>query len=416
MNEKIKPSRVKGVITAPSSKSYAQRAIAAGLLAKGTTTLRNMELCSDTRASMSTAEALGAVITQTNEDVYTVRGGLNPVAAKVNIGESGLATRLFTPIASLYHKPLTIEGRGSILKRPVDMMEVPLRNLGVKVKSKKGFLPITVCGPLKGGETDVDGAVSSQFITGLLMASPLALNDTVLRVSVLNSIPYISMTMDLAERFGVSIQHNDYKEFYIEGGQEYEPITYDIEGDWSAASCMLVAGAIAGEVAINNLNPVSLQADVAIINALSKAGAEIITTINSVTVKRQSLHAFEFDATHCPDLFPALVALAANCEGETVITGTKRLMHKESNRTTALKEEFEKMGIEVDIEEENTMRIRGGQVCSAIVSSHNDHRIAMATAVAGLNAPNGVVVKDSAAVDKSYPKFWDDLKKISTDI
>ena len=214
---------------------------------------------------------------------------------------------------------------------------------------------------------------------------------------------------DLAARFGVAIEHNNYEQFYIARGQHYTPCTYNIEGDWSGASCLLVAGATAGSITIRNLNHISLQADLAIIEALARAGAEIITTNSSVTVHGGPLHAFEFDATDCPDLFPALAALAASCEGTSVLTGTQRLTYKESNRAETIAEVFGRLGIGVDLSEENTMRITGGPVSSAVVDSHNDHRIAMAAAVAALSSDDSVVIEGADAADKSYPNFWNDL-------
>ena len=408
MKTTIHKGRIAGSITAPASKSYAQRAVAAALLAGGETTLTHLDLCNDTRAALDVARRLGASVSHEGT-TYTIRGGLNPVSTKLNIGESGLATRLFTPIASLCHMPITINGEGSILRRPIEMMEEPLQALGVEVISNGGYLPISVKGPMRGGEIHVDGSLSSQFITGLLMALPLSPNDTVLHVENLKSRPYVDMTIDLAARFGVAIEHNNYEQFYIAGGQHYTPCTYNIEGDWSGASCLLVAGATAGSITIRNLNHISLQADLAIIEALARAGAEIITTNSSVTVHGGPLHAFEFDATDCPDLFPALAALAASCEGTSVLTGTQMLTYKESNRAETIAEVFGRLGIGVDLSEENTMRITGGPVSSAVVDSHNDHRIAMAAAVAALSSDDSVVIEGANAADKSYPNFWNDL-------
>ena len=408
MKTTIHKGRIAGSITAPASKSYAQRAVAAALLAGGETTLTHLDLCNDTRAALDVARRLGASVSHEGT-TYTIRGGLNPVSTKLNIGESGLATRLFTPIASLCHMPITINGEGSILRRPIEMMEEPLQALGVEVISNGGYLPISVKGPMRGGEIHVDGSLSSQFITGLLMALPLSPNDTVLHVENLKSRPYVDMTIDLAARFGVAIEHNNYEQFYIAGGQHYTPCTCNIEGDWSGASCLLVAGATAGSITIRNLNHISLQADLAIIEALARAGAEIITTNSSVTVHGGPLHAFEFDATDCPDLFPALAALAASCEGTSVLTGTQRLTYKESNRAETIAEVFGRLGIGVDLSEKNTMRITGGPVSSAVVDSHNDHRIAMAAAVAALSSDDSVVIEGANAADKSYPNFWNDL-------
>lgn len=415
MIQKIKGSAVvSGKMTPPSSKSYAQRAVAASLLAKGKSRLLSMELCSDTKAALGVVEALGAKVEQIASDAYEIQGGMDASSALLNIGESGLATRLFTPIASLWPEAITITGKGSILSRTMAMMIEPLNTLGVKVDSNDGFLPITVNGPIKGGEAEVDGSLSSQFLTGLLMALPLAQEDTILRVEKLNSIPYIDMTLEVLKSYGIKVEHNDYKEFIIKGQQSYEPQEFRVEGDWSGASCVLVAGAVAGSVTLYNMNTLSLQADVAIVQALVKAGAKITTTSEFICVEKGDLKAFEFDATQCPDLFPALAALASCCQGTTVIKGTSRLTHKESNRAQAISDEFAKMGICVDIETDDIMKITGGQIHAAEIDSHNDHRIAMAAAVAGLVCDGEMVIQGAECVDKSYPLFWDDIKKITS--
>lgn len=399
-----------GTITAPTSKSYAQRAVAAALLAHGTSRLTNMDLCNDTKAALEVAAALGAKISAEGT-TYSIAGGFAPVATTLNIGESGLATRLFTPIAALANHPITITGKGSILTRPIGAMCGTLEQLGVSVTTSNGFLPLTVHGAIGGGTATADGSLSSQFITGLLTALPLAENDSTLKVIDLQSIPYIDMTIEVLHNFGITITHDNYKEFRIKGRQRYKAADYNIEGDWSGASCMLVAGAIAGEITVTNLNSTSLQADIRIMEALEKAGARISQTPTSTTVSRAELHGFDFDATHCPDLFPALVALAANCSGVTTITGTERLTHKESDRAATLACEFEKMGACVDISQPNVMKIRRGTQppLPVEVDSHNDHRIAMATAVAALTLPHSVTIHRAEAVNKSYPEFWDML-------
>lgn len=380
----------------------------------GRTIIRGLEMCDDTRSALSAAEILGASVENDEPSAScTVTGGLAPRSSILDIGESGLASRLFTPIASLCGIPVTITGHGSIMQRPMDMMIAPLEQLGVEVGHNGGRLPITVKGPMMGGQADVDGSVSSQFITGLLLALPLAVSDTVLRVEGLKSIPYVDMTIDLARRFGASIEHCEYSEFFIEGGQSYECPEYSVEGDWSGASCLLVAGAVAGSITLDNLNPLSLQADVAMIEALERAGARITTTADSVTVERNELMAFEFDATHCPDLFPALVALAANCDGVTELRGAHRLIHKESNRASSLREVFGRMGVKVDLSRPDTMLITGGPISGADIYSHNDHRIAMAAAVAALNASGPVTIAGAECVAKSYPDFWQDLDSVS---
>ncbi len=403
---------VDGVLTPPCSKSYAQRALAVALLAEGRSTLRGIDLCDDTLSAKSCIEALGAVVETIDPTTLQIDGGLSPHASLLSIGESGLSTRLFTPLASLLKEPITITGHGSILKRPMTMMIEPLRILGVEVKDNDGHLPFEVKGPIQGGEVRVDGSVSSQFITGLLLSLPMAEEDTTLYVTNPVSTPYIDMTIETARQFGVEISHRNYEEYFIEGRQRYRATDFMIEGDWSAASTLLVAGAIAGSVKLNNVSMLSKQADTAICIALERAGAEVINEENSITVKHRELKAFKFDATQCPDLFPALVALAAAAEGESVIKGTSRLTHKESNRATTLRDEYAKVGIEVTLEGDDIMRVKGGEIKSTRVFSHNDHRIAMSMAVTALRGSGTMEIEAAECVTKSYPNFYEDLKSI----
>lgn len=414
MDKTVSLGSVNGTITPPSSKSYAQRAIALALLAEGRTTLRNIEFCKDTRSAISCIEALGAKVSYLDDTTISIDGGFHPITDTLLVGESGLATRLFTPIASLNSSPICIKGEGTLLHRPMIMMIEPLRKLGVEVRDGGGHLPIVVKGPIHGGKIEVDGSFSSQFITGLLLALPLAKEDTTLYVRSAVSTPYIDMTIDTARRFGVEIMHNagDYSEFFIEGGQKYEPTDLAIEGDWSGASTMLVAGAIAGQVTLKNLSTLSKQADTAICHALERAGAGIIIEGDSITVTKRHLRPFTFDATNSPDLFPALAALAAAAHGESTIIGTQRLLHKESDRAETIRQEYEKLGIEVDISEENVMKIRGGEIQPARVFSHNDHRIAMSLAVSALRCKGDVTIENAECVEKSYPTFFEDLESI----
>ena len=415
MDKTVSLGSVNGTITPPSSKSYAQRAIALALLAEGRTTLRNIEFCKDTRSAISCIEALGAKVSYLDESTIAIDGGLHPVTDTLMVGESGLATRLFTPIASLNSTPICIKGEGTLLHRPMMMMIEPLRRLGVEVRDGGGHLPIEVKGPIHGGNIEVDGSFSSQFITGLLLALPLAKEDTTLHVRSAVSTPYIDMTIDTAKRFGVEIMHHegDYSEFYIKGGQKYTPADLAIEGDWSGASTMLVAGAISGRVTVKNLSTLSKQADTAICRALERAGAGIIIEGDSITVTKRRLRSFTFDATNSPDLFPALAALAAAAHGQSTIIGTQRLLHKESDRAETIRQEYEKLGIEVDISEENVMKIRGGEIHPATVFSHNDHRIAMSLAVSALRCKGNVTIENAECVEKSYPTFFEDLESIT---
>ena len=406
-----------GEVIPPCSKSYAQRALAAALLASGRTTLRGIELCRDTRSAIEAIRTLGARVEIMDDNTLIIDGGLNPVADCLNVGESGLAARLFTPIAALCDKSMLIEGEGTLRHRPMAMMVEPLRTLGVEVRDGGGRLPIEVHGPIQGGRVVVDGSISSQFITGLLIALPRAKHDTTIEVRDAVSTPYIDMTLETLERFGVEIMHNegDYSEFYIEGNQILKPVDYTIESDWSAAAFIMVAAAIAGEVTVRNISTLSRQADTLVCRALERAGASIIIEEGAITVAHRPLEAFTFDATNSPDLFPALVALAAAAEGVSTIRGIERLRGKESDRGEVLKEEYRKLGIDIELDyDENVMRVVGGKPHAADVDSHDDHRIAMSLAITALRIEDEVAIRNRECVAKSYPSFFEDLEMLKT--
>lgn len=405
-------NRLKGRVTPPCSKSYAQRALAAALLASGRTTLRGIELCNDTRSAIAAIEALGATVEIVDQNTLIIEGGLSPRLRRLNVGESGLAARLFTPIASLHNEHICIDGEGTLKHRPMAMMIEPLKELGVEVRDGGGRLPIEVRGPMRGGRVMVDGTMSSQFVTGLLIALPCAERDTTVEVRGAVSTPYIDMTLETLKRFGIEVMYHegDYSEFYIEGGQRYKAIDYTIECDWSSAAAIMVAAAIAGEVTISNISTLSRQADTAICRALERAGASIIIEQDSITVAHRHLEAFTFDATQCPDLFPVLVALAAASEGVSTIYGIKRLRGKESDRGEVLRDEYEKLGIDIELDyDEDVMRVVGGEVHAAKVDSHDDHRVAMSLAITALRLDEELPIKNKECVAKSYPSFFEDI-------
>ena len=410
-------NRLHGEVIPPCSKSYAQRALAAALLASGRTTLRGIELCRDTRSAIEAIRTLGARVEIKDDNTLIIDGGLKPTANTLNVGESGLAARLFTPIAALGGEAMRIEGEGTLRHRPMAMMVEPLRTLGVEVRDGGGRLPIEVHGPIKGGRVVVDGSISSQFITGLLIALPCAKSDTTIEVRDAVSTPYIDMTLETLERFGVEVMHNegDYSEFYIEGNQILKPVDYTIESDWSAAAFIMVAAAIAGEVTVRNISTLSRQADTLVCRALERAGASIIIEEGAITVAHRPLDAFTFDATNSPDLFPALVALAAAAEGVSTIRGIERLRGKESDRGEVLKEEYRKLGIDIELDyDENVMRVVGGKPHAADVDSHDDHRIAMSLAITALRIKDEVSIRNRECVAKSYPSFFEDLEMLKT--
>jgi 3-phosphoshikimate 1-carboxyvinyltransferase len=410
MKKEQKPSAVRGKIKAPPSKSYAQRAIAIAAMAIGNSELYFPGSSDDVNAAINVAGQLGAVI-RYKESTLHVSGGLSAPSEPLDCGEAGLSVRMFSSIAGIFTEPVVLTGRGSLLKRPMHIIENSLRAMGAKCSTSGGFLPVTVRGPLRGGVAEVDGSFSSQVLTGMLIAAPFAEKNLTIIVKDLTSRPYIDITLEVMRHFGVEVDNSDYSGFFVRSGQKYHPAKYTIEGDWSATAFLLVAGAIAGEVEVENIIENSPQADRAILIALERAGASLRTGRQSVSVSKGNLKAFEFDATHCPDLFPPLVSLAAYCNGRTILSGAERLLHKESNRAATLKEEFGKLGIEIDIDGDR-MIITGGKCTGGTIFSHDDHRIAMACAVAALGAEGPVIIEGAGAVAKSYPEFFDDMEKI----
>jgi 3-phosphoshikimate 1-carboxyvinyltransferase len=410
MERSVEPSEIKGIVKAPSSKSVTQRVIAAALLADGQSIIRNPSYCDDSLAAMSIAVGLGARV-EPHAGELRITGSAILKETKLNCGESGLAIRMFSPIAALYPSEITMIGANSLKKRPMSMIEEALTQLGVKCVTSGGFLPLTIEGPMAGGKCTIDGSVSSQLLTGLLMALPLAENDSEITVNNLKSKPYIDLTLNILSNYGIQIRNDDYKVFSIPGNQKYIAQTYVAEGDWSGAAFLLVAGAINGNLSVTGLNTNSTQSDMAILQALELAGAKMKVSDGKVDISRSELVAFEFDATESPDLFPPLAALASYCSGTSVIKGVSRLKYKESNRAETLKNEFGKMKVAIELKDD-LMLITGGQPQGARVESHDDHRITMAASVTALGAAGNIYIRDSHCVTKSYPGFFDDLRML----
>jgi len=409
----VHPSYLKGIVEAPPSKSLTQRAIAAGLLANGTTVIRYPSFCNDSLAAISMAEALGALVS-TDSSSITVHPGL-PVESPVELhcGESGLALRMFSPVAALLSDHVKLTGEGSLVKRPVKMIGDALSQLGVTVMTNNGLLPVTLSGRLRGGKVVIDGSTGSQLLTGLLMALPLAGSDSIIEVSNLKSRPYISLTLELLSDFGITLENRGFSHFVIPGNQVYSAREYTVEGDWSGAAFLLVSGAVAGEVTVSNLKTISMQADMAIMQALRDAGCRLTVNAAGVRAERSALRAFTFDATDCPDLFPPLAALAARCSGTSRIGGVSRLEHKESDRAGAIAGVLSAMNIRSRVEGDE-MLIGGGEVRGSVVSSHNDHRIAMMAAVMALTATGEVTITGAEAVAKSFPDFYEAMTRLGT--
>lgn len=408
MNITVSPSRLSGTLDAPPSKSLTQRAIAAGLLATGTTVIRNPSFCNDSVAAMEIARRLGANVTEEKGRIIVSSGGRPAGRVNINCGESGLALRMFAPVAALMSDSVSVTGEGSLMRRPVTMISEALSQLGVRVETEGGLLPVLLSGRLRAGRALVDGSTGSQLLTGLLMALPLAEGESRIDVASLTSKPYIGLTVKLLADFGITVKNESFKTFIIPGGQAYRAREYCVEGDWSGAAFLLVAGATGGGVTVRNLDAGSIQADRAVMQALDDAGALIRTENGNISAEGAVLRAFTFDATDSPDLFPPLAALAASCDGASTIRGVGRLRHKESDRAEAIADVLGAMGISVRFSGD-AMVITGGQAKGAVVSSHNDHRIAMMAAVTAASASGPVTITGAEAIAKSYPGFFDDI-------
>jgi 3-phosphoshikimate 1-carboxyvinyltransferase len=403
-----------------------QRACAAALVAQTKTHVLNPGTSNDDLAALRVIRSLGATVENLSDGSLLIEsGGIRPVNDFVNCGESGLGIRMFAPLVALSAHAMTIEGEGSLLSRPMDFFDAILPRLGVEVRSNMGKLPLVLRGPMVPANIQTDGSLSSQFLTGLLMAYAAAdAKNVTISVSNLKSRPYIDLTLSVMRAFGLKVPENQgYQHFYFSGETWTKPkrtIEYRVEGDWSGGAFLLVAAAIAGKATICGLDLDSTQADKAILQALQDTGASIIAGKNEIRLgdgNAMPLKAFHFDATDCPDLFPPLVALASVCHGSSFIKGVSRLAHKESDRALTLQEEFSKLGVDILINGD-VMGIKGttGSLRAASVHSRHDHRIAMAMAVAALRAGGPVLIEKADAINKSYPAFFDDLSKLGASV
>ena len=413
-----------GKIRIPSSKSHAQRALALAMIAQGKSQIKNIGKSLDEQAVLEIVRQVTNSVESIEDDTFI--NGLNPAeipGKNYSIGESGLATRMLTPILANSKNALSLTGKGSILTRPMHFFNSILPHLNVDFNSTDGKLPFQIQGPLVPKDSVVDGSLSSQFITGILygyVASPLLRNE-VLQIENLASKPYFELSLEVLKSFGVHLEFID-NQIQFNGPYKLTPSKIQVEGDWSSASFLLVTGAIYGQVSVSNLQRDSKQADRAILTALEKFGATIEWKNDSLTVSKNQLNAFHFDATDCPDLFPPLAVLGSFGNDKSTIKGISRLTHKESNRALAIQQELKKFGIEIQLDHENDLMIISPvqeeyfETTEATIHSHNDHRIAMAGAILALNANQPVTIDGAEAVNKSFVEFWDSLKELGVKV
>jgi 3-phosphoshikimate 1-carboxyvinyltransferase len=413
--ETIAPFSYRGELQVPFSKSYLQRAMAIGVLHPKRTVIHGFTPGNDALAAKHIIETLGARTSLRGQTLEIVPSSDVPNAVNIHCGESGLSTRMFSPIAASLSESVTVSGEGSILQRPMSMVIDALTQLGADVYGDDNRLPLRIQGGIKPGILHIDGSESSQLLTGLLIALAFKESESVIHVHDLKSIPYIQMTLDILEHFGIKIRHENYEVFYTSGYEYVRAEPYHVEGDWSGAAFHVVGAALSGEVRLLGLNPNSAQADRAIVEAIEKAGASARWENGVLHIVQGDLQAIEFDATHCPDLFPPLAALAAGSKGTSVFKGVSRLASKESNRGLTIQAELRKLGVDVELDGDR-MRVHGGVIRSNTIHSNNDHRIAMMAAVLATRSNAAIHIEQPDAVNKSYPNFYQDIQQVAKEL
>lgn len=412
----VRAGSMRGSVRLPSSKSVSQRALAAALVRNGRSIIRGIDWSGDEKAALAAIRQAGCSAVVEGDVVFIDSSGLRLSTHEINFGESGLSARLFIPLFAVSKNEFVATGEGSLMQRPFGVFERLLPLLGVEIQLSNGCLPAFVRGPMQPRDVSFDAGLSSQFLTGLLFAYACFNADATINVSKLNSKQYIDLTIQVLQSFHLPFpQTIGYKQFVFSAQDvgSYDVVDYTVEADWSSASCMLVAAALTGSVCVQGLSETSLQPDKAILKVFDQCGIPYRFTAAGLEVARTShLQPFMFDATDCPDLFPALAVLASQCKGASLIKGVDRLTYKESDRAASIAALLNAFHITFKIDG-NELFIEGGaEIMSAEVSACNDHRIAMCAAVFGALSRAGVVVHDAQAVSKSYPSFFHHFRQL----
>jgi 3-phosphoshikimate 1-carboxyvinyltransferase len=412
MKVTIDKGAIGGKITAPPSKSYTIRGLMCAALAHGQSEIIHPLYADDTDAAARVLSDIGVRVERT-EDLWRIDGSeLRQPEADLYCGDSAATLRFMTAICSIVPGKCRLTAGASLSRRPVEPLVKALQRLDVDCSSNNGVAPVVVNGGrLRGGETELPGDVSSQFVSALLLVSPLAEEGIRIRLTTpLESKPYVAMTLDCMAKFGVKVEFSQEMDDYYTVKQTYRPTRYEVEGDWSSASYFLALGALSNGVEIENLNPASLQSDRAMLEFLSQMGADVNISPKSIGVKGSKLRALRADLSDCIDLLPTLAVLTSVAEGTSKLEGIGRARIKESNRVSAVREGLEKMGVKV-AEEKDRMLITGTGLRSAVIDSHDDHRIAMAFSIMGTLAGN-TTINNAECVKKTFPEFWDILRSI----
>lgn len=412
---KIHPKILKGTISIPPSKSLCHRAVIAGGLAKGESKISNVVFSDDIHATCQGMEKLGGSIVDEGNGILRIKGNSLQVGDYITIDskESGSTLRFLIPISMLYENTKTFIGRGKLVSRPLESYYRIFEDQGIDYSTDKGSLPLKVEGKLRGGTFQIEGNISSQFITGLLFTLPLLDGDSrIVVVGDLESKGYVDLTLEILHKFGISVENHNHNEFLIKGNQEYKARDYRVEGDFSQAAFWVVAGIIGEEITSLDLDISSLQGDKVIMDIIKEMGGDIQISKDKVITRRSQTKGIVIDGSQCPDIVPILAVLGALSQGETRIINAGRLRIKESDRLKAISTELNKLGADIKELEDGLViqgkeRLKGG-----IVDSWNDHRIAMSLAIASLRCESEVIITNSDAVAKSYPHFWDDFKSL----
>ena len=413
----IKPlTECNAVVTIPGSKSYTHRALVVSALADGESLLTNTLCSEDTEYTLRGLEALGVTFRREEDGLHSLGlGGTLKAGEKIFVGNSGTSMRFLCALAALGNGHTVLDGSERMRRRPIAGLLEGLSALGVRAYSEEGngYPPVTVeSRGIKGGVAKIRSEESSQFLSALLMISPYAEQDVTLEVTGLfSSRPYVEMTLGVMSAFGVEVKHKEYKSFFVKAGQRYQPRTYPIEGDTSNASYFFSAAAVTGgKVKVENFPSASVQGDSAFLSILENMGCEVTRSDGWAEVQGGELRGIEIDMKGMPDLVPTLAVTAAFARGKTVIRDIGHLRFKESDRITALAIELSKLGIQIE-EGRDWMKVEGGKMHGAEIETYNDHRLAMGFSIAGLAVP-GVKIKGEGCVDKSFPAFWETLKKL----
>ena len=425
MKVKIKPKKLGGTIPIPPSKSYSHRAIIAAALAtsnkdKEVSRIDNLKYSVDITTTTEIMENWGANI-EIGEDFEIIKGNsgiVNPKDEYTQCNESGSTIRFLIPIGLSNNNKIVFDGKGKLVERPLDSYYKIFDEQGIKYSNNNGWLPLNVDGQLKPGKYEIEGNISSQYITGLLYALPLLNGDSELKINkTLESKGYIDLTLEILEMSGIKVENNNYKSFFIKGNQKYNPFDYVIEGDYSQVAFWIVAGILGSEIKCLHVKKESLQGDREIIEIVQRMGANVEIFDDYIIVKPSQTYGTVIDISQCPDIGPILTVLAALSKGETKIINAERLRIKESDRITSIKTELNKLGANVE-EVGDSLVINGVErlTGSTELSAWNDHRIAMSLAIASIKCDGEIVIDEAESVKKSYPHFWEDFKKMGGDV